>query len=429
MNQLPTEVAAAIPVLREFLARDYRAQFRPAGGNMAHPFCTPGSAQYSDQLWDWDSYFVCIALRQIIRDAEDPSLADEYALHEKGTVLNWLPHIGMSGHIPVVMRRDEPLHRPEPIHSENMHKPFLVQKAVFISEQTGDYEWLREDCYKLQCFINAYLNHHRHAPTGLVYAKSDAGSIGDDDPCFFGRPPGTCAPLYLNVPLYRELLALARTCERLGLADTAPTYRHQAASLREAIEREMWDDWLGLYFNVDIGMAPYEPPDRPWSLHVGAPRSWNSLLQRIGVWTCFLPLWAGIPSQEQADRMIVHLRDPETFRARFGIRTLSKREKQYAIQATGNPSNWRGPVWPIVNYIIWQGLLNYGYHDDARRLAEDTILLLAGDVKRNGGMHEYYEPDTGQAMLNKGFLNWNCLVANMIAWIEGRPVVADHILK
>jgi len=412
-------------ILKDYMARDVRRQFRPAGGAMKYPFFTPGSEQYSDQLWDWDSYFVCIALRQIVNDSDDPALAEEYALHEKGTVLNWLPHLGMNGHLPVVLGRDTPPNRPDPIHSENMHKPFLAQKAVFISEQIGDYEWLREGCYKLQCFVNAYLNHHRHQPTGLVYAKTDAGSIGDDDPCFFGRPPGTCAPLYLNVPLYRELLAVARICEALGLSDSAPYYRAEAGKLRAAIEREMWDDWLGLYFNVDIGMTPYEAPKEPWSLHIGAPRSWNSLLQRVGVWTCFWPMWAGIPSPEQAERMVAHLRDRDTFRAHFGIRTLSKREKQYAILATGNPSNWRGPVWPIVNYCVWRGLLNYGFEADARALAEDTVRLLADDIRRSGDLHEYYEPDTGLPMLNKGFQNWNCLVMNLLAWLEGRPVVNE----
>lgn len=40
-------------------------------------------------------------------------------------------------------------------------------------------------------------------------------------------------------------------------------------------------------------------------------------------------------------------------------------------------------------------------------------------------MHEYYLPSNGEPVLNKGFLNWNCLVLNMIAWMEGDEMVSE----
>ena len=64
--------------------------------------------------------------------------------------------------------------------------------------------------------------------------------------------------------------------------------------------------------------------------------------------------------------------------------------------------------------------------DEARELAEKTITLLGQDIENCGDFHEYYDPDTGAPIFNKGFQSWNFLVINMIAWLKGKnhiPVV------
>lgn len=50
---------------------------------------------------------------------------------------------------------------------------------------------------------------------------------------------------------------------------------------------------------------------------------------------------------------------------------------------------------------------------------------LSEDLMRNGTLHEYYDPDTGAPIINPGFQDWNYLVLNMLAWIEGRTVVRE----
>lgn len=85
------------------------------------------------------------------------------------------------------------------------------------------------------------------------------------------------------------------------------------------------------------------------------------------------------------------------------------------IVKSGNPSCWLGPVWGISNYICYRGLKNYGFERQAQELAEKTICLFSRDIERNGLLHEYYHPDTGEGVNNPGFQNWNLLVNNMIA--------------
>ncbi len=58
-------------------------------------------------------------------------------------------------------------------------------------------------------------------------------------------------------------------------------------------------------------------------------------------------------------------------------------------------------------------------------MANKTIALFGSDFAKNDTLHEYYEPDTGEPIMNKGFQNWNYLVMNMIAWLEGRKQVEE----
>jgi putative isomerase len=144
------------------------------------------------------------------------------------------------------------------------------------------------------------------------------------------------------------------------------------------------------------------------------------------VWSGFMAMWAGIATPEQAKRMVEeHFKNEKTFNAPYGIRTLSKMEKMYNVRASGNPSLWTGPIWGISNYMVFSGLLNYNYKTEARELARKTILLFGKDFERFNALHEYYLPESGEPVLNKGFQNWNFLVLNMAAWYEGKEMIRE----
>ena len=48
-------------LIEEKLTSGYAGMFREPGGALKHPFLTPGSDQYADVLWDWDSWLSNIA--------------------------------------------------------------------------------------------------------------------------------------------------------------------------------------------------------------------------------------------------------------------------------------------------------------------------------------------------------------------------------
>jgi len=52
-------------------------------------------------------------------------------------------------------------------------------------------------------------------------------------------------------------------------------------------------------------------------------------------------------------------------------------------------------------------------------------MLFGNDFKKEGALHEYYDPDTGAPIMNKGFQNWNYLVLNMIDQLSGQKTIEE----
>jgi len=143
--------------------------------------------------------------------------------------------------------------------------------------------------------------------------------------------------------------------------------------------------------------------------------SWQSLPIRVQMFTGFLPMWCGLATPRQAaDLVQLHYLNDQRFRADWGVRSLSSQETMYSLDFSSNPSNWLGPVWIIVNYLVWMGLKDYGFHDAAEDLAGKTLGILSADLAKNGSLNEYYHPDTGAALSHTGFMDWNLLVLEMI---------------
>lgn len=412
----------------EHTSRDFKKVYREAGQAMPYPFLTPGTIAYSDALWDWDSWLFNIALRQLLADRNNKQEQEQAVNYERGCVLNFLAYSGPDGWCPIVIERD-PTHlfskKPDNIFTENMHKPVLAQHAAFLTQlDNGNAEWLRDKFANMQFFIQGYKTRYYHKLTGLYFWQNDVMIGVDNDPCTYYRPDRSSGSILLNCFMYKELRAMSYLAGQLGLNEIKSDYDRDAEKLRDAIQEHCWDERDGFFYSVDLNLKPVNTDK--WGYHIGAQRHWECLIQRIGVWSGFLAMWAGIATPEQAQRMVAeHYENERTFNAPYGVRTLSKMEKMYNVKASSNPSSWLGPLWGISNYMTWRGLVDYGFTEQAQELAQKTITLFGRDYEKTGTLHEYYQPENGEPIVNAGFQNWNYLVLNMMAWIDGRPVIRE----
>lgn len=392
----------------EYAKKNYRQCFREPDRLLKYKFIVPGSS-YSNSLWDWDSWLTDIALSGIAEE--------DISEYEKGCILNFLDLVDNDGRMPIWIMPDKCNvggKLPNGEEERNIHKPCLAQHALFISECHGnDADWLRDKLYLIEKYIEWYDINSLHESGLYVWITDNAIGV-DNDPCTFYRPRKSSASIYLNCFMYKELLAIAKICDMLGIDDKQSVYKAKADALRDAIQLHCWDERDGCFYSVDTLLLPI---DSNVSLHSGCPRHWNTLIQRIDVWSNFLPMWAGIATDEQAKQMVErHYKNERTFNSPYGVRTLGKTEKMYAVIKSGNPSCWLGPIWGISNYMVFEGLVKYGFLDEARELAEKTIAMFGKDIEVNGEPHEYYDPETGIGVNNPGYQDWNLLSVNMFEW-------------
>lgn len=106
--------------------------------------------------------------------------------------------------------------------------------------------------------------------------------------------------------------------------------------------------------------------------------------------TSFFPLWAKIASQQQADQMIEnHL---NKLICLGGIAGCSK-DALSTISENQMQRQWDFPNgWPPHQIIIWQGLINYGYHKKAQELIYRWLWMITKNASDyNGTVPEKYD--------------------------------------
>jgi Glycogen debranching enzyme len=409
-------------LIKDYLMQNVALVMKQPYGNYKFPFIDPGSPAYSGNLWDWDTFWAVYSLINVADNENVPEdFAEKVKLHAKGNVLNFLNFQLPDGYIPMMVNNPND---PEPYllkkHTDgeilNMHKPFLCQQICLASGYSGSFDWIKEKLPKLELYFNCYDTYYYNQTCGL-YVWADDVMIGvDNDPSTFGRPRFSTAGIFLNSFLVREFQSMAKIYENFDNKEKAEHYNKKAKTLAQKIQSECWDNRDKLFYSVDVDIKsrPYD-----W-FHKGLGVFWNTLFIKVRCWSSFLPMLVGIATKEQAAELVKHITDEATFWSPYGIRSLSRDEKMYNCEATGNPSNWLGPIWIITQYVVFRGLMNYGYQKEAKDLCERTLKLLGDDLRKTNTLHEYYVPETGEPVINGGFVNWNILALNMADELENK---------
>lgn len=397
-------------------------------GNYKYPFVDPGSA-YDGNLWDWDTFWAVYAMIGVEENCDvAPDFKEKLIECGKGNVKNFLEFQLEDGYIPMMVNEPNAevpylLKKHKEGEILNMHKPFLCQQICLVSGYSGSYDWIKDDIDKLKKYFECYDRYYYNDNCGL-YVWADDVMIGvDNDPATFGRPRFSTASVYLNSFLVREFKAMAKICREFGLDDDCKYYTEKSEKLADAIREECYDKRDKMFYSVDVDIKtrPYD-----W-FHKGLGVFWKTLYIKVRCWSNFLPMLMGIATPEQAEALKNHIMDEDTFLSPGGIRSLSYDEKMYNLEPTGNPSNWLGPIWIISQYAVFRGLMNYGYRKEAEIICQRTLSLLGDDLRKTGDLHEYYNPETREPIMNPGFVNWNVLAINMADELDGKPCAARFL--
>ena len=390
--------------------------------NLRYPFLVPGTG-YTSELWGWDAYWEAVSLRRICEICKDDELTkagisrkiiEEYM---RGSVLNFIDAQEDDGYIPIMLASEglfENFFHCEYVNGvqHNQHLPFLCQFTLLASEFSGRYDWF--DGNKLLAYMRYFELHQYDKSSGLYFWQDDIMIGIDNNPTVFKRLPRSSADIFLNSFIYLEYEALAKLLEKLN-DERVNDIRKKQEKLKAAVNIEMWDAHDGIYYSQDISMYKTDCSVKGVVLHSGMATHWHTVPLKIRFWGCFLPMYAGICTENQAERICNHLTENDDIFATYGIRTLARNEKMYSLEkSAGNPSNWLGAIWVIANYCVYKGLVRYNKIELANKLRSATLDLLSRSLTEYGDFFESYHPDTGAPFMHAGFLSHNLPIVDML---------------
>jgi glycogen debranching enzyme len=130
---------------------------------------------------------------------------------------------------------------------------------------------------------------------------------------------------------------------------------------------KLWDEERALYLDYDV-------------------RAGELITTRTA--GAFTPLYAGVPSAERAEKMV----------ARIDAAGVALGDDEWAITSL-RPDDprfeptlyWRGPIWPVMNWFLYRGLVRYGFGELAARVRAALV-----ELPRRSGFWEHYSPANGR---------------------------------
>jgi alpha,alpha-trehalase len=171
----------------------------------------------------------------------------------------------------------------------------------------------------------------------------------------------------------RDLLELARLLDM----DQA------LAEIREWIDRLttgcdwLWNDTIGGYCARDIRTGIFS----------------NAITN-----ASMLSFYAGAGSAEQRASMAAHCRRILDA-CRYGMPSWDPEHADFESKRY-----WRGPVWAIMNHMVWTGLADAGEAELSARISNDTLGLVESQ-----GMAEYFDPLDGTGLGGMDF-SWTAAI-------------------
>lgn len=240
----------------------------------------------------------------------------------------------------------------------------VVQRERFLHWAEFIYEPLRA--------YHQWLYAHRQLPNGLFAWAHPYESGVENAPRFGSRDERrlidtrSLGALDFCAYVVLQCEALVTIARLLGRAGDAATHQHQANVLRAAVNKHLWDEAEGLYFDRDVNTGEFV---------------------RSRTIASLLPLWAGIPDWRQAARLRDHIVDPEAFNTVIPLPSVALNDAAFERDM------WRGPVWLNVAFAVVAGLKRYGFHPDAADFAFRLCDGVYRTFESTGRFHEFYDPE------------------------------------
>ena len=266
-------------------------------------------------------------------------------------------------------------------------KPFLAQAVLMGCRQSGRYEWLEGKYYQRLCkYLDHWVWYWDFDKNGLcVWDSSDHSGMDNQ----FSRAGAISSMAIegvdLNCYLVREFEAIAEIAEQLGFSADASAFGVKAAQIAAKIDAVLWNEKDHFYYDRNERTGQVVP---------------------VKSISGFTPMWVGFSPALRVEQMVKeHLLNPDEFWRPWPVATYAKTEPDYSPQRVGTECTFRGAVWIPTNYMIFHGLLKYGFTKEAEQLAYRTFEM----VLREEQTREFYNAENGCGQGLNPFWGWTTL--------------------
>lgn len=359
------------------------SNWRTPAGDILHDGCYPSYCGFFG-VWSWDSW----------KHASATALFNpELAKNEIRCLFDYQAENGM---IPDYVSRFK-----ERINWRDTKPPLAAWAVMNVYENTGDKAFVEEMFDKLYKYHQWWYTDRDHDKNGVCeYGSTDGTLIAaawesgmdngvrfDEAEMLKNEPENAWSMnqenICLNSFLYAEKGYLAKMAQMLGKNELADKLTQEAKALKEHIQTKMFDPETGFFYDTRIGTGEF--------------------IKVMGA-ECWLPLWAGIATPEQARQVLDKMLDPTKFNSTVPLGTLEISHLRF------RPTRgyWRGPVWIDQVYFGVMGLRKYEFDKEADMFVRKYIANAQG-LLTDGPIHENYNPLTGET-LNCPNFGWSSAV-------------------
>jgi putative isomerase len=349
-------------------------------GDLYHDGVIPSySPGYFNGFWAWDSWKHAVALAEF-----EPELAK----NQVRTMFDYQDDRGMVADCIYIDKKE---------NNYRDTKPPLAAWAVWnIYGKTTELKFLEEIYPKLEKYHYWWYKDRDHDENLLCEYGSTDGTLkaakwesGMDNAVRFDLAKMVknnnwawsmnLESVDLNSYLYAEKCYLASIAEVLKREPDAQKLKKEAARLKDLIQSRMFDKETGYFYDIWLENKAYH--------RVQGPEGW-------------IPLWAGVASKDQADRVKSLMVDSKKFATYVPFPTVARDHPQFSTKY------WRGPVWLDQAYFAIAGLRRYGYKKEAIKFTGWLFDHPEGLKDSTAPIRENYHPLTGEG-LNVNHFSWS----------------------
>ncbi len=232
--------------------------------------------------------------------------------------------------------------------------------------------WIKViEATRLARLINLVRRDVRHVPPGQRMSNIEAIAYwallrrlrnqAYDSQRIFKKPKYALEDLAFNCMLIRANARLKEIARTIG--KTIPEELLAGMQQTEVALEGLWDEQTGRYYSRCMsGDSIYE-----------------------STVATLLPLYAGSISHERAEQLVKLLKKRSQFKASYPLPSVPLNSHSFDAHRY-----WQGPTWVNINWLIIDGLMRYGFDEEADNLRRKTLKMVA-----ENGCYEYFSPLDG----------------------------------